>query len=384
MEKSLGEFFERLKAEGIHSQYSQNNNKLYISASRLSDIEKIHLLLKRYRFRLSFIDSANSNIIFESKIDENTISINKKSLLLNVSSKYKINDAERLLNSEGLTLGYFFPPIFTKEEMTFSDWFDQYHIPALNYTIRDFGGNIRGIRGILPDGRIYESISAPRMATGSDINRLIMVTGRILFYPFEFTLKVMPLRNPVQILSFSSQKIKNLFLALSSIALKNVRIEFATLYTRGEGHNDPVLEIGYSKDDLYDFKNWIIRTVNNEGANLINNTSDLEAIKNRLNRFVEMDNQLEFITRYRGINRLEEILKELDQNYNIEGYLYRYERSSFSFRIILPQSNYKEIKDYLTIECKKCRDDIRLTDCRQNPSAEIPLSIYSRIVHSCN
>lgn len=384
MDKSLNEFFERLKDEGIHSQYSQTNNRVYISATRLSDIEKIRALLKKYKMRLFFIDSANANIIFENKINEKAISINQKSLLLRVSSNYKINDAEKLLNSEGLTLGYFFPPIYTREDMTFFDWFNQYHIPSLNYAIRDFSGNIRGLKGILPDGRIYESITAPRMATGSDINRLLIIAGRNLFYPIEITLKVMPLKDPIQILSFSSQKFKNLFSAISSIALKNVKIEFAALYTREEDHNDPVLKIGYFKDELYDFKNWIIRTVNNEGANLINTTSDFEKIRDRLNTFININSQLEFIIRYRGINRFEELLKEINQNFNIQGYLYRYERNSFSFRIILPEANYKETKDYLSVECKKCRGDIRITDCRQNPSNEIPLSIYSRIIHSCN
>lgn len=384
MDKTLNEFFERLKNEGIRSHYSTANNKIYISATKKEDVEKVKPLLKKYRLRLSFIDSANSNVIFENKIGDNEINLNVQSMLLTVCPSFNIIEAEKYLNTKGFTIGYYFPPILTCKEMTFLDWLKNCHIPSLNYYSKDLSGNIRGIAGILPDGNIFDFIKAPKMATGPDLIRLLLLLGENLFSPSEVTIKVHHLKNDIQILSFSSQKLKNVLSALSSIALKNIKIEFATLYTREDEHSDPVLEVGYVNNKLFDYKNWIIRTVNNEGVSLINTISDYDMIRERLNGFVNHDCQIEIHSKYKSISKVDDIVKFLSQNIRFNGYLYRYERSSFSFRLIIPSEYYQQVKDNLVSEFSKYKGEIRITECSKNISNEIPLSIYSRLIHSCS
>ncbi len=384
MDKVLNEFFERLRDEGVQSHYSINTGKIYISVSKNEDTDKIRPLLKKYRLRLSFIDSANSNVILENRIGENDISVNSESMLLTAGASSTILQAETMLNNEGLTIGYYFPPVLASESMTFADWLKNSHIPSLNYYNRDLSGNIRGIKGIFTDGSRFETINAPRMAAGPDVIRLLLLAGQNLFSPTGVTIRINKLKNDINILSFSSQKIKNLFSALASLALKNVRIEFATLYTREDEHSDPVLEIGYNTNGLYDFKNWIIRTVNNEGASLINTVSDYKMIRDRLAHLTKSECQIEIHAKYRSIGRLSDILKQFSQNVNLKSYLYRYEKGSFSIRVILPKDPYSQIKDNILAECSKYRGDIRLTECSKSSSDEIPLPIYSRIIHSCS
>jgi len=384
MDKLLNELFERLKLEGIHSQYSPHNKKIYISATRTIDIEKIRVILKKFKQRLSFIDSPNSNIIFENGIVENGLSLNNKSMLLTTNVFYKINEIESYLNKEGFSLGYYFPPVFNDKDMTISDWLTNYHIPQMNYYGRDLAANIRGLNGILPDGSMYNSINAPRMATGSDINRLLILVGKNLFCPTKITIKINRKKEPIHLLTFSSQKFKNLLLAIASLALKNVKIEFATIYPEDKENSEPILAIGYYNEELYDYKNWIIRTVTNEGATLTNVVSDYSTIREKLYKLCKTESQIECVTRYRGISRLEDILKSLSQNYNARGYLYRYERGSFSYRIILPENSYQQIKDNLQIDCSNYKEDIRITECIQSSSNGIPLTVYSHLIRSCS
>lgn len=383
MDKTINEFFERLKDEGIQSQYSPSADKIYISVSRYEEVEKIRTLLKKYRLRLSFIDSANTRLVLENQIDKNVLSLDKRSMLLTTGVMSNIADTEAYLNKEGFSLGYYFPPILTRKEMTFSDWLKKYHIPALNYYNRDLSANIRGISGILPDGSIFESINAPRMAAGPDILRFLILTGSNLFSPHKITLKINKLKKDINVLSFSSSRTKNLFNAIASLALKNIRIEFLTLYITEDRASEPILEIGYSADEGFDFKNWIIRMVKNEGATLINTISDFNMIQDRLNQFTEYDYQVEIFAKYRGINKLEELLKLISQNVHYKGYLYRYERSSFSFRLILPQESYQAMKDNLLSECRKYSEDLQMAECSKGTSEMIPLNLYSKIINSC-
>ncbi len=384
MDKTLNEIFEILKSKGIKTHYSPNNYKMNISVSQYEEIDRIKPLLKKYKLKFSFIDSANSRLILESRIDDKEILLNNKSMLLTIGTNYNILEAERYLNKEGLSIGYYFPPILKNPDMTFFDWIKNYHIPSLNYYNKDLASNIRGIKGVFTDGNVFESINAPRMATGSDIVRFLLLIGQNLFLPTKITMRIYPRKQNIQILSFSSQKLKNLFLALSSLALKNIQIEFATLYTRDEEHNDPVLEIGYTPDVIYDFKNWIIRTINNEGASLINTVSDYDIIQERLNNLVKNDHQIEIYAKYKSINRLCDILKLLSQYIKIKGYLYRYEKSSFSFRLILPADNYQQTKDILTTECLKYKGDIKFIECSNGSTNDIPLGLFSKIIHSCS
>jgi len=383
MHSTLDEIFELLKKDGIQSQFSSKQDRLYICASKDSDIIRIGDIIAKSRQRLSFVDSANSNIIFENRPLEHFKRLNRESMLFTASTSLSIAEGESLLNSEGYTIGYYFPPILDNKDMTFYEWLSNYHIPALNYFSGDLSTNIRNLSGILSNGNIYTSISAPRMATGSDINRLLLLTGQNLFYPTLVTFKINRMKQDINILSFSAQKIRYLFSAIASLATKGVRIDFASLYTREDGTYEPVLEIGYGVDQQYDFKNWIIRTVSNEGANLINTISDYHQIRERLYNFVQQPNQIELIAKFRAIGGLEEILKLLSQNFKLNGYLYRFEKTAFSFRLILPESAYEKTKDTLLVECKRYRGDIKFIDCKQHTRDEIPLSIYSRIIHSC-
>ncbi|MCX7944205.1 MAG: hypothetical protein N2746_06830 [Deltaproteobacteria bacterium] len=383
MDRVLNEVFKRLLDVGIQSHYSATSQKIHISVTKNDEIEKVRSIIKKFKLRLSFIDTANSNIILENKINESKILLNKESSLLTVGVLYNIIEAEKFLNAHGFSIGYYFPPVLSSTEMTFADWIKNFHIPSLNYYDKDLSGNIRGIKGILPNGNTFETINAPRMATGSDIVRLLLLAGQNLFSPFEITLRIRPLKHNIKILSFSSKRIKNLLSALASLALKNIKIEFATLYTREDQHNDPMLEIGYNQDDIFDFMNWIVRTVNNEGVSLINTLSEYDEIKMRLNNLIKHEYQIEIYAKYKGIGKLDEILKSLFQNIRFNGYLYRYEKNSFSFRVILPPNLYQQLKDNLISECSKYKEDIRISECTEGSKDQIPLSIYSKIIHSC-
>jgi|GEM_PF-1826278 len=379
----LNQIFELFKKEGINSQFSTGGDKIYVSATRESDLTKIGSIISKYGVRLSFVDTANANIVFEYKPIQSFKRLNKESMLLSVSPDLPVLQVERELNQEGFSIGYYYPPLLKDKDMTFLDWLEDYHIPSLNYFSGDLSFNIRGLSGILTNGEIYNSITAPRMATGSDINRLLLLAGRNLFYPTLITLKVNHTKPDVNILSFSAQRIKYLFCALASIATKGIKIEFATLYTRDDGTFEPVLEIGYSNSH-FDFKNWIIRTVTNEGASLINPVSTYQQIQERLYRLIQQPYQVELMAKFRGIGGLEDLLQMLSQNFKVNGYLYRYEKTALSFRLILPEISYEKTKDMLSIECKKYRGDIKLIDRKQQGRDEIPLHIYSRIIHSCS
>ncbi len=384
MNKILPEIFEKFLNTGIHAQYSEKSQKLYICAMHSEDINKIYEIIKKYKVRLSFVDSPNPQIIFEYRPINQNIKINNKSQLCEVDSEYNILKAEKYLNSEGFSLGYYFPPILNNPQYKFRDWISNYHIPAMNYYQSDLASNIRGVDGILPDGRRYSSICAPRMATGSDTNRLLILAGSNLFYPISLNLKIIPIRTDLQIISFSCIRIKNLFSAIASLATKNIRLEFVALYTGNEENSESILHIGYKKNEIFDFKSWIIRTVNNEGVHLINSTIDYNSIRDILFQYTNRTNQIEFLVRYKGIGKFEEILKMLSTNFRIEGYLYRYERNSFSFRVILPENTYQLTRDELMAEISKYSKDISLIDCKEGKSTLIPLSIYSRIIHSCS
>jgi hypothetical protein len=90
------------------------------------------------------------------------------------------------------------------------------------------------------------------------------------------------------------------------------------------------------------------------------------------------------MAKFRGIGGLEDLLQMLSQNFKVNGYLYRYEKTALSFRLILPEISYEKTKDMLSVECKKYRGDIKLIDRKQQGRDEIPLHIYSRIIHSCS
>lgn len=384
MNNILNEIFENLLKQGIQLQYSEKSQKLHICATNLEDIQKIYEIIKRSGIRLSFVDSPNSQIIFEYRPIRPEIRIDSRSMTCEVDAVYNILEAERELNSSGLSLGHYFPPVLTDPEYLFQDWIADYHIPALNYFQSDLATNLRGISGVLPEGRYYTSIKAPRMATGADINRLLILAGRNLFYPTHLNIRVFPLKSGVEIISFSSMRIRNLLSAIASLAMKNIRLEFVSLYTGNEENSETILNIGYRKDENYNFRSWITRTVTNEGAQLIKNSaSDYSSIRERLSRYIKEKNQIELFVRYRGIGGFEEIFKMLSQSFRPVGYLYRYERASFSFRMILPENTYQMTKDELMTEIKKYKRDLRLIDHQENESALIPLSIYTKIIHSC-
>lgn len=384
MNSVLPEIFEKFLKQGIQSQYSEKNQKLHICATNPEDIRRIYEIIKRFDIRLSFVDSPNPQIIFEYRPARPEIRIDSRSMTCEVDTVYNILEAERHLNSEGFSLGYYFPPVLTDPEYLFGDWIADYHIPALNYFQSDLAANLRGISGVLPEGRYYTSIRAPRMATGADINRLLILAGRNLFYPTHLNIRVFPLKRGVEIISFSSMRIRNLLSAIASLAMKNIRLEFVSLYTGNDENSETILNIGYRKDEIYDFRSWIARTVINEGAQLINPTSDYTSIREQLSRYIKQKNQIELFVRYRGIGRFEDILKTLSQNFRPAGYLYRYERNAFSFRMILPENTYQMTKDELMTEIKKYSKDLRLIDHQENESALIPLSVYTKIIHSCS
>jgi len=99
--------------------------------------------------------------------------LNSEAMAVRVPVSMGVAELQDFLKSKGYTLGEFHPPVSGGKSFAISDWLKEPLIPACHYDCAFLPERIISIEGSSLSGRVLKTNSAPRSATGPDLNFLI-------------------------------------------------------------------------------------------------------------------------------------------------------------------------------------------------------------------
>jgi hypothetical protein len=139
------------------------------------------------------------------------------SMSVRVPVRMEVAEAVSFLRNQGMELGEFHPPVGTGG-FTFGDWLAVPLIPARHYDVATLLEKIVSVEGTAASGSAIRTNTAPRSATGPDLNYLLGSTAGDLAGIEGLLLRVRPLASAPAMSAYRMAGIPKAMSALGALA----------------------------------------------------------------------------------------------------------------------------------------------------------------------